>query len=103
MPKLVLNYSCSATAKKLHCGATGKTFFCQNGHFSVRFFGDFVPRVLNKSLVMFDMCFAKFFFHVNRHQSHVREILATVLATGCKFMANDDSERTKARFSGKMF
>ena len=57
--------------------------------------------MLNKSLVTFDICFAKFFLHVNRRQSHVREILATVLATGCKFMANDDSERNKAIFSGK--
>ena len=43
--------------------------------------------------------FCQVFVHVNRRQSHVREILAT----GCKFMANDDSERNKARFSGKMF
>ena len=59
--------------------------------------------MLNKSLVMFDICFAKFFFYVNRRQSHVREILATVLATVCKFMANDDSERNKEIFSGNMF
>ena len=58
--------------------------------------------MLNKSLVTFDMCFSKS-FHVNKRQSHVREILATVLATVWKFMANDDSERNKARFSGKMF
>ena len=61
VPKLVLNYSCSATAKKITLRRYKKIVFCQNGHFSVRFFGDFVGEVLNKSLVMFDMCFAKFF------------------------------------------
>ena len=62
------------------------------------FFGGFVPNMLTTSLVTFDMCFAKFISETGVW-SHVREILATI----CKFMANDDSKRNKARFSGKRF
>ena len=70
--------------------------------FQSDFFGGFVLMMLTISLVTFDMCFVKFISETGVW-SHVREILATVLATVCKFMANDDSERNKERFSGKRF
>ena len=66
--------------------------------FQSDFFGGFVLKMLTISLVTFDMCFVKFISETGVW-SHVREILATV----CKFMANDDSERNKVRFSGKRF
>ena len=54
--------------------------------------------MLNKSLVMFDMCFAKFFFHVNRCQSHVREIPATVWQLYADLWQNHDRPWNGARF-----
>ena len=66
--------------------------------FQSDFFGGFVPKRLTTSFITFNMCFSKFISETGVW-SHVREILAIV----CKFMANDDSERNKARFSGKRF
>ena len=65
--------------------------------FQSDFLGGFIPKMLTTSLVSFDMCFVKFISEKGVW-SHVREILATVLETVCKFMANDDSERNKAIF-----
>ena len=87
MPKLGLKYSCSATAKILHYDATRKSFLPKWSFFSLIFFGGFVSKVLTTSLVTFNMCFAKFISETDVW-SHVREIMATV----CKFIANDDSE-----------
>ena len=58
----------------------------------------FVPKVLPTSFITFNTCFAKFISETCVWY-HVREILATV----CKFMANDDSEQNKAIFLGKRF
>ena len=50
---------------KNYTAALQENRFLPEWSFFSPIFGDFVPKVLNKSLVTFDICFAKF-FHVNR-------------------------------------
>ena len=50
-----------ALEPKNYTGALQENRFLLEWSFFSPFFWDFTPKVLNKSLVMFDMCFAKFF------------------------------------------
>ena len=84
--------------EKVTLGRYKKIVFAKIVIFQSDFFGGFIPKVLTTSFITFNTRFAKFISETGVW-SHVREILATV----CKFMANDDSERNKARFSGKRF
>ena len=47
---------------KNYTGALQENRFLPEGSFFSPSFGDFGGEMLNKSLVMFDMCLAKFFF-----------------------------------------